>query len=232
MTVAAVVLAASPESALADVEGQARVRRIADAAWSGGAMPIVVVSFDTDGAVAASLAGASVTLAEPVPEGAPALQMARGMDVAASLVTDVSAALIWPMRMVWVSPETVTSLIEAHGVDRATVLRPTYDGEPGWPVLVPRAAAAILASMPPGRMPDEIMADFVNSGVPSRDVELGDPGVNHDAGTPRSELPEYLGPSEPAAPHSHEWGAALEDAAEDSPMEGPSLAPYEQAATE
>jgi CTP:molybdopterin cytidylyltransferase MocA len=232
MTVAAVILAASPESALADVEGQTRVRRIADAAWSGGALPIVVVSFDPEGAVAASLAGASVTLAEPVPkpEGAPARQMARGIDVAGSLVNDLSGALIWPARMVWVSPETVTSLIEAHGVDRGRILRPTYDGETGWPVLVPREAAANLASVAPDRMPDDIIADLESAGVLSRAVELGDPGVTHDASVARADLPAYLGPTEPAAPHTHEWGAALADAGEDSPLEGPSLAPYDQAA--
>lgn len=234
MTVAAVILAASPESGLAGVEGQSRVRRIADAAWSGGALPIVVVSFDPDGAVAASLAGASVTLAEPVPkpEGAPARQMLRGFEVAGSLVNDLGAALIWPARMVWVSPETVTSLIEAHGVDPGTMLRPGYDGEPGWPVLLPRERASILTSVAPDRMPDDILADLVAAGVPTRTVELGDPGVTHDASVPRDELPAYLGPAEPAAHHTHEWGAALADAPEDSPIEGPALAPYGQAATE
>jgi hypothetical protein len=83
MTVAAVILAASPDSALADADGLPGVRRIADAAWSGGATPIVVVSFDPDGMVAAALAGAPVTLAEPAPaDGGPAAQMARGADVA------------------------------------------------------------------------------------------------------------------------------------------------------
>ena len=234
MTVAAVILAASPEAAIADVDGQSRVRRIADAAWSGGALPIVVVSFDPDGMVAASLAGASVTLAEPIPkpEGAPARQMARGIEVASALVSDLDAALIWPARMVWVSPETVTSLIEAHGVDRLTLLRPAYQGEAGWPVLLPRERASILASVAPDRMPDDILADLVAAGVPTRTVELGDPGVTHDASVARDQLPDYLGPTEPAAPHSHEWGAALADAPEDSPIEGPALAPYEQAATE
>lgn len=234
MTVAAVILAASPESAVADVEGQTRVRRIADAAWSGGALPIVVVSFDPDGAVAASLAGASVTLAEPVPkpDGAPARQMARGVDVAAALVNDLSGAFIWPARMVWVSPETITSMIEAHGVDRSTMLRPTYEGEPGWPVLLPREGASSLASVAPDRMPEDILADLVAAGVATRNIELGDPGVTHDARVPRDQLPPYFGPMEPAAPHSHEWGAALADSPEDSPIEGPSLAPYEQAASE
>jgi CTP:molybdopterin cytidylyltransferase MocA len=232
MTVAAVILAANPEGAVADVEGQSRVRRIADAAWSGGALPIVVVSFDPEGAVAASLAGAAVTLAEPVPkpDGSPARQMARGIEVAASLVTEVDGALLWPARMVWVSPETVTSLIEAHGVDRSTLLRPAYQGEAGWPVLLPRGRVSVLTSVAPDHMPDDILADLVAAGVATREIELGDPGVTHDAGTARTDLPPYLGPTEPAAPHSHEWGAALADAPEDSPLEGPALAPYGQAA--
>ncbi len=66
MTVAAAVLAATPESALADADGTTRIRRIVDAAWSGGAIPVVVVSFDPDGAVAVALAGAEVTLGAPV----------------------------------------------------------------------------------------------------------------------------------------------------------------------
>jgi CTP:molybdopterin cytidylyltransferase MocA len=234
VTVAAVILAASPESALLDIEGQAGVRRIADAAWSGGALPIVVVSFDPEGAVATALAGASVTLAEPVPKprGVPARQMARGVEVAASLVTDTDAALIWPARMVWVGPETVTSLIEAHGVDRSTMLRPAYEGEAGWPVLLPREHAAHLLTLAPDRMPMQILEDLEAAGVPSRTIELGDPGVTHDASTPREHLPPYLGPTEPMAAHTHEWGAALADAPEDSPIEGPALAPYEQAAAE
>ena len=114
----------------------------------------------------------------------------------------------------------------------AALLRPAYDGEAGWPVLLPRTHAAALLGVAPDRMPDEIVADLEAAGVPSRAVELGDPGVTHDARVPRDQLPEYLGPSEPAAPHTHEWGAAIADAAEDSPIEGPALAPYEQAAAE
>ena len=46
-------------------------------------MPIVVVALDPDGAVAAALAGAPVTLAEPAPlEAGPAGQMVRGIEVA------------------------------------------------------------------------------------------------------------------------------------------------------
>ena len=52
MTVAAVILAASPASALADADGTPAIRRLADVAWAGGATPVVVCSSDPDGAVA------------------------------------------------------------------------------------------------------------------------------------------------------------------------------------
>lgn len=234
MTVAAVILAATPESALADAAGVPRVRRIVDAAWSGGALPVVVVSFDPDGAIAAALAGAAVTLAEPVPkpDGVPVAQIRRGIEVAQATVRDVGAALIWPVRMGWVSPESVTSMIEAHGIDRGSLLRPTFDGEDGWPVLLPITRADALAAVAPDRFPDDIIADVIAGGVPARTLELGDPGTTHDGSVPREQLPPYTGPLEPVAHHTHEWGAAVETASEESPLTGPALAPYGQAAAE
>jgi molybdenum cofactor cytidylyltransferase len=227
VTVAAVILAASPESALADADGSPAVRRIADAAWSGGATPIVVVSFDPDGAVAAALAGAAVTLAEPAPqEHGPAGQMARGADVAGAEIVDTDAVLLWPARMTWVGPETVTSLIELHGTAPDTLLRPTWDGDPGWPVLLPLAALASLRAVAPERMPPDVLDDLIAAGIRDRLVEMGDPGVAIDGRTSRADLPPYVGPEEPVAGHTHEWGAAQAEAPDDGPLEGPSLAPY------
>jgi CTP:molybdopterin cytidylyltransferase MocA len=234
VTVAAVVLAASPASALEDADGMPRVRRIVDAAWSGGAVPIIVVSFDPEGAVAAALAGSEATLAEPVPkpDGVPVRQIRRGIEVATATVRGVDAALIWPARIGWVGPETVTSLIEAHGLDTETLLRPAFEGEEGWPVLYPTAHEQALGDVAPDRMPDEILADVIAAGVPARVLDLGDPGTTHDGSIPRDQLPAYIGPTEPLTPHSHEWGAALADEPEDMPLEGPALAPYGQAADE
>ena len=86
MTVAAVILAASPESALADADGTPAVRRIADVAWAGGATPVVVCSFDPDGEVGRVLANAEVTLVDPRRSGAwtrgPDRQRGRGGDAA------------------------------------------------------------------------------------------------------------------------------------------------------
>lgn len=231
MTVAAVILAATPESALADADGQPRVRRIADAAWSGGAIPIVVVAPDPNGDVARALAGAPVTLAEPAPpERGPAAQIQRGISVALEEVSRTTGALIWPARCAWVGPETATSLIEAHGSDPGSLLRPAYRAEAGWPVLLPTALADRLATVRPERMPDDIVEDLVAGAVALRLVDLGDPGVTHDVATPRADLPAYEGPSREAVGHTHEWGAAAADRLEDSPLEGPALAPFDRAA--
>jgi len=230
VTVAAVILAASPESALAEADGVPAVRRLADVAWAGGATPIVVVSVDPEGAVAQALAGAPVTLAEPAPAaGGPVAQIRRGIEVAGEVIHGTTGALVWPARLVWVGAETVTSLIEAHGLAAGSVLRPTYGGEPGWPVLVPMARATGLATVAANRMPDEVIADLVAAGIPASDVELGDPGTVYDRDTPSSDLPPYQGPPEPPGAHAHEWGAAAADQPEDVPLEGPSVAPYGQA---
>jgi CTP:molybdopterin cytidylyltransferase MocA len=207
MTVAAVILSASPEGALADTLGQPRVRRLADLAWSGGALPIIVVSPDPDGMVLAALAGSEAVYGSPAPaEGGPVGQMLRGCELAAATVLDTSGFLIWPARMTWVGPETITSLIEAHGTDRVAILRPAWHGEPGWPVLVPAVHLAALRAIPPDQMPPQVIDELVAT-VPSRIVEVGDPGVVHDVDTAPAELPPYEGPPDPPAGHTHEWGA-------------------------
>ncbi|HET7473767.1 MAG TPA: NTP transferase domain-containing protein [Candidatus Limnocylindrales bacterium] len=231
MTVAAVILSASPEGAVADADGVPSVRRIADTAWSGGATPVVVVSFDPDGAVAAALAGAPVTLAEPAPaEEGPKAQIARGIDVALEEVRETTGALIWPARLTWVGPETVTSLIEAHGVADGALI-PTFEGEPGWPVLLPVSALEALRGVAADRMPPDIVADVLAAGVASTELDLGDPGTTHDRSTARADLPPYVGPSGPAGGHVHEWGAGLAET-DDGPLEGPALAPYAPAGIE
>ncbi len=233
MTVAAVILAASAESALADVEGLPRVRRLVDLAWSGGALPIVVVAPDPDGAVAAALSGAPVTLAEPAPARlGPAGQMARGMEVAAGEIHGTEAAILWPARLVWVGPETVTSLIEAHGLRGDAVITPTYQGNRGWPVLVPASALEMLRRIGPDRSPDEALGELLAAGLPNLALDLGDPGTVMDASVARDELPPYEGPSAPVGGLAHEWGARVADEPVDEPLAGPALAPYGQAEDE
>ncbi len=223
MTVGAVILAASVESALADADGVPRVRRIADAAWAGGAMPVVVVAPDPDGRVAAALAGAEVTLATPVdPERGPVGQIARGIDVAAGLVSGTTGALIWPARLCWVGPETVTSLVEAHGPYGESLLQPEYEGAAGWPVLLPLDALAVFRAQSATAMPDELVAGVVATGLSTHAIELGDPGTVIDGETRREDLPPYLGPADPSG--GQDWGSPVAAMPEDAPLAGPALA--------
>jgi CTP:molybdopterin cytidylyltransferase MocA len=231
MTVAAVILSASAEGALTDTLGQPRVRRLVDIAWSGGALPVVVVSPDADGGVATALVGSEAIHGGPAAEErGPVGQMLRGVELAMDEVRETSAFLLWPGRMVWVGPETVTSLIEAHGTDLGTMLRPAWNGDPGWPVLVPATALGALRDIAADRMPPDVIEDLVGA-VPSRVVEVGDPGVHFDAETAFADLPPYDGPPDPPAGHTHEWGDEVAEAGVDEgvPGEGRGLAPFPQA---
>jgi len=222
MTVAAVILAASPASALADVDGTPGARRLANVAWAGGATPVLICTFDPEGAVASALANAEVTLVDPVdPARGPVGQMVNGVEAALRLVSDTDAALLWPARMAWVDAETVTTLIAAHGEDRSVVIRPAFGGDPGWPVLLPVRHLGALAALAADRMPGDLLADLEAAAVPFRILETGDPGVTHDVATARADLPPYDGPPEPADGHVHEWGAAAADEPDDAPIAGP-----------
>ncbi len=207
MTVAAVILSATPEGSIEDTLGQPRVRRLTDLGWSGGALPIIVVAPDPDGAVKVALAGSEAVYGSPAPpEAGPAGQMVRGTELAMAEVGDTSAVLLWPARMTWVGPETITSLIEAHGTDADRMLRPAWHGDPGWPVLLPVAHLAALRAVAPERMPPEVIEDLA-AVVGSRLIEVGDPGVIFSVETAPADLPPYEGPPDPPAGHTHEWGA-------------------------
>ena len=208
MTVAAVILAASPASALADADGTPTLCRLADVAWAGGAIPVVACSFDPDGAVGAALSNTQASLVELVAMTlGPVGQIANGCDAAVRLVTETDAALVWPARFAWVDAETVTTLIAAHGQDRDDVLRPAFGGEDGFPVLLPMAHLAAFRALAADRMPDELFRDLAATGVTVRSIDTGDPGVTHDVSVARAGLPPYDGPPEPADAHAHEWGA-------------------------
>lgn len=196
-----------------------------ESAWAGGATPIVVVSDDSAGQVAAALAGSPAVLAEPAPSPDGLLaKVVRGMSVATERVQEMDGVLVWPAEMVWVDAETVTTLIEAHGADRQSLLRPRYGDQPGWPVLVP---AALIPKLGEGLF-DELAA----AGVPLREIDTGDPGAVFDERTAIDELPDYEGPAEPVTGPPPEWGATAAELSDEGPLAGPALAPYGRAAEE
>jgi CTP:molybdopterin cytidylyltransferase MocA len=209
MTVGAVVVPDRIEEALANAGGRIAVRRIVDAAWAGGALPIIVVSVDdADGGVTSALEGSPATHIDPRGRsGATAYRI--GAQAALDAVQETRAVLLWPGRMTWVDPETVTSLIEAHGRSPDQVIRPQRAGQAGWPVLVPA-----------GRM-EEVLGE---SGVVSLEerlaqtrsdtLELGDPGSVLGNEVAIDDLPDYAGPPEPVGGPPPEWGAAAAETPE------------------
>ena len=212
MTVGAVVVPAGVEEALFDAGGRVAVRRIVDAAWAGGALPVVVVvGDDTGSSVAAALAGSPATLADPG-DVVGAAAYAVGVRAALEAVSDTSAVLLWPGRMTWVDPETVTSLIEAHGRSPDRVIRPRRAGQAGWPVLVPAALAEELLGAPSVRSgPGALDLEARLALAPADTVELGDPGSVLGREVALDALPDYAGPPEPVGGPPPEWGAAAAD---------------------
>jgi molybdenum cofactor cytidylyltransferase len=202
VTVAAVVLAGTPEAALADAAGRPAVRRIAETAWAGGAIPVIVVAIDPEGSVAAALTGSEATLVEPLPGHPQLADLANvGVEAAAAAVAETDAVLLWPAAMSWVDPETITSLIQAHGLERDRHLRPTWEGTPGWPVLVAGGATRFAAGAGGGNAEQLVAALELGT------LDLGDPGTVIDLGMPIDQVPGYRGPAAPIAPPP-DWGAA------------------------
>jgi CTP:molybdopterin cytidylyltransferase MocA len=214
MTVAAIVHVTDNAAALGDADGEPAVRRVAHAAWSGGALPIIIVAAEA-GPLAEALSGLPVTFREPgaVPSGV--AWLASGLAAATKAVTETTAGLLWPFRHTWVDPETVTSLVEAHGATPTALIRPSYDGTPGMPILVPAALTERLAALAP-RHGVEAVEMLIAQGVPLRVMELGDPGIVYDLATPRGDLPEYQGPPQPDGAAVYEWNEELATHAERS----------------
>ncbi|MGH2513975.1 MAG: NTP transferase domain-containing protein [Candidatus Limnocylindrales bacterium] len=210
MTVAAVILTVQAGSALADADGLPAVRRIAEAAWSGGAIPVVVVGPDPLGLVASALVGTEANLADPAWTGAGSAGAAdllrRGIEASLDRVGETDAVLAWPARMTWLDPETITSLIEAHGSFPDAILRPEYEAGPGWPVLLPLACLETLSDVPADQSLDALIDTLAARSRPVRGSDLGDPGTVESISTARADLAPYRGPLEPAGGRVHEWG--------------------------
>ena len=208
MTVGVVVVAADMEEALIDAGGRIAVRRIVDAAWAGGALPIIVVVDDdtlddaAGGLVSAALQGSP---AQRIDRGGlvGAQAYAAGARAATDAVRETSALLLWPGRMTWIDPETVTSLIEAHGRAPDRVIRPQRAGQVGWPVLLP--AARIDDVLGTAGAPN--LEACLSTAAPDL-LELGDPGSVLGREVDQDALPDYAGPPEPVGGPPPEWGAA------------------------
>ncbi len=207
MTVAAVIVPDSVAEALADATGRTAVRRIVDAAWAGGAIPIIVVAADPDDHIASTLQGSPAVVVDPG-RASEVHTYRLGAEAALATVRETSAVLLWPGRMTWADPETVTSLIEAHGRHPEEVTRPRRAGTSGWPVLLPIEHVPTVLAGPGGTAEEALEQGTMAS------VELGDPGSVLGREVAFDDLPDYAGPPGPVGGPPPEWGAAAADGME------------------
>ena len=217
MTVAAVVIVPETPAALVPADGEPALRSLAQVAWSGGALPTVVVVAEVSEELRRAVAGLAVTLTSPRPDEPRGIAwFVHGMRTAVETVAETSAALLWPFKFVWVDPETVTSLVEAHGTTPEAIIRAAYGGQPGFPILIPVALVDRLAALS-GQHGEEAVQSLAAAGVAVRRIELGDPGIVHDISAARADLPPYQGPPEPAGGPPPDWNSALAAQAADPP---------------
>jgi CTP:molybdopterin cytidylyltransferase MocA len=201
VTVGAIIVAEDAAAALADAAGRPAVRRIVDAAWAGGALPIVVIVPHPEDRLGLALGGSPAVLVDPQDRRG-AAAVGAGVGAAVEAVAETSGVLLWPARMTWVDPETVTSLIEAHGADATALRRPGRAGQAGWPVLLPTDLALRRLERAEGSLHEAL------EGLPIAVVELGDPGAVLGLEVGLDDLPPYAGPPEPLGGPAPEWGAA------------------------
>ena len=121
MTVAALILT-DPRSAEAPGAPLALTRLI-EAAWSGGAQPILVSGRAGDESLA------------PLARGTATTDTAAAAREAAELVGGTSALLLLPTTHAGIDPETITALIAAHGRTPDRTLAAAWNGVAG-PVLL------------------------------------------------------------------------------------------------
>ena len=99
--------------------------------------------------------------------------------------------------MVWVGPETVTSLIEAHGTAPDACFGPTGRATPAGRCWSPRRRSRLSGPSPPiGCRRRSSTTSRVRRA--DRHLELGDPGVTYDRDTARADLPPVHRPDRSA----------------------------------
>ena len=121
MTVAALILT-DPRSA-ATPDAPVALTRLIEAAWSGGAQPILVLGHASDERLA------------PLARGTATTDTAAAAREAAELVGGTSALLLLPTTHAGIDPETITALIAAHGRTPDRTLAAAWNGSAG-PVLL------------------------------------------------------------------------------------------------
>ena len=187
--IAAIVLAAGRSSrvgrpkALLPVEGETFVSRIVGTLARGGADEVFVVAGpggETD--IRSALQGATspVTIVtNPAPERGHLSSLVTGLDTLAQ--RQVEAVLVTLVDLPLLSETTVRAVIDAyHHHDRPSIVRATYRGAHGHPVLFDRSIFDELRAADPDVGAREVTHRHAASIC---NVEVDDPGLANDVDT-------------------------------------------------
>jgi molybdenum cofactor cytidylyltransferase len=180
----AIVLAAGASSrmgrpkALLEADGRTFVRRILDTLREGGTDDVVVVVRPDAVRLEREVsAGLGRTVENPDPDRGQLSSLLVGLD--AVDCPEVDAVLVTLVDVPLVAAPTIAALLARARLSPAPILRATYRGVHGHPVVFTRAVFAALRATDPAAGARPVMRAYAID-----DVEVDDPGVVRDVDTP------------------------------------------------
>ena len=182
----AIILAAGRSSrfgepkALAASGQRTFISQILKALADAGVAPRVVVVRAGDEALLAELARADVAaraVVNPDPERGQLSSLLAGLDAVDE--PHVTGVIVMLVDMPLVTAATIRRLIDAASASAALVIRASYGGRPGHPVVFRRAAFDALR-----RADLAVGAKAVVHALPTEDLPVADRGVVEDVDTP------------------------------------------------
>jgi len=166
------------QKALLWVEGRTFVRRILDTLHDGGIDDIaVVLRAHHSEAAAEAAAGAGRVVFNPRADEGQLSSLIAGLD--AVDVHGVESVLVTLVDVPLIQASTVRTLVARAATSSAPVLRATFRGGHGHPVVFKRDVFAALRAADPS-----VGAKAVLRAGPVEDVEVDDPFVVRDVDTP------------------------------------------------
>lgn len=168
--------------ALLDIGGETFVTRLVRVVTHVGAAPIVVVTGVHDAAIREALARTGPGLDvvhNPAGDRGQLGSLLAALDVLAPASPE--ALLVAPVDVPGVREDTVAAIVDTWRRTRAPVVRPSFDGRHGHPVLFDRAIFGDLASAPPGQGARGVVRRL---GAAVIDVIVDDELVAFDVDTP------------------------------------------------
>lgn len=182
MKAVAIILAAGearrmahPKALIEHEGGKSFLQSLASTFGKAGSAVIGVVGKDSE-AVREQHPGLELVDAEKWQEG-PLASMRTGLEAALESGADV--VLLHPVDMPALRASTLKSLLKLIG-ETDEVLRPEFEGAPGWPLVLTRAAAERLRSAEGAQLEPAL------SGLKTRRVPVKDPGVVVNINTPET----------------------------------------------